>query len=89
MSGKLGKGREAGTTLSPHKLEEVLTVMKVKVNGMDQIVLVDSGCSSSAVNGMLCRPEIWKSIAILTASRKCLLSHGVGRITLTVTNRNP
>ena len=38
--GKLGKGREAGTTLSPHKLEEVLPVMKVKVNGMDQIVLV-------------------------------------------------
>ena len=38
---------------------------------------------------MLCRPEVWKSTAILTASRKCLLSHGVGSITLTVTNRNP
>ena len=86
--GKLGKGREAGTTLSPHKLE-VLPVMKVKVNGMDQIALVDSGCSSSVVSGMLCQPEVWKSTAILTASRKCLLSHGVGSITLTVTNRNP
>ena len=63
--------------------------MKVKVNGMDRIALVDSGCSSSVVSGMLCRPEVWKSTAILTASRKCLLSHGVGRITLTVTNRNP
>ena len=29
VSGKLGKGREAGTTLSPHKLEEVLPVKKV------------------------------------------------------------
>ena len=87
--GKLGKGREADTTLSPHKLEEVLPVMKVKVNGMDRIALVDSGCSSSVVSGMLCRPEVWKSTAILTASRKCLLSHGVGSITLTVTNRNP
>ena len=86
--GKLGKGREAGTTLSPHKLEEVLPVMKVKVNGMDRIALVDSGCSSSVVSGMLCRPEIWKNTAILTANRKCLLSHGVGSITLTVTNRN-
>ena len=85
---KLGKGQEAGTTLSPHKLE-VLPVMKMKVNGMDQIVLVDSGCSSSVVSGMLCRPEVWKSTAILTAGRKCLLSHGVGSISLTVTNRNP
>ena len=52
--GKLGKGREAGTTLSPHKLEEALPVMKVKVNGMDQIALADSSCSSSVVSGMLC-----------------------------------
>ena len=89
VSGKLGKGWEAGTTLSPHKLEEVLPVMKVKVNGIDRIGLVDSGCSSSVVSGMLCRPEVWKSTAILTAGRKCLLSHGVGSITLTVTNRNP
>ena len=80
--GKLGKGWKAHTTLSPHKLE-VLSVMKVKVNGMDRIALVDSGCSSSIVSGILCRPEIWKSTAILTASRKCLLSHGVGSITLT------
>ena len=87
--GKLGTVREAGTTLSPHKLEEVLPVMKVKVNGMDRIALVDSGCSSSVVSGMLCRPEVWKSTAILTTSRKCLLSHGVGSITLTMTNRNP
>ena len=43
--GRLGNGWEAGTTLSPHKLEDLLPVMKVKVNGMDQIVLVDSGCS--------------------------------------------
>ena len=78
--GKLGKVREAGTTLYPHKLEEVLPVMKVKVNGLDRIALVDFGCSSSAVSGMLCRPEVWKSTAILTASRKCLLSHGVGSI---------
>ena len=63
--------------------------MKVKVNGMDRIALVDSGCSSSFVSGMLCRPEEWKSTAVLTASRKCLLSHGVDSITLTVTNRNP
>ena len=89
MYGKRGKGREAGTTLSPHKLEEVLPVMKVKVNGMDRIVWVDSGCSSSVVSGMLCRPEVWKSTTILTAGRKCFLSHGVGSITLTVTNRNP
>ena len=68
---------------------QVLPVMKVKVNGMDRIALVDSSCSSSVVSGMLCRPEVWKSTAILTASRKCLLSHGVGSITLTVTNRNP
>ena len=88
MSGKLGKGREAGTTLSPHKLEQVLPVMNVKVNGIDRIALVDSGCSSSVMSGMLCRPEVWKSSAILTAGRKCLLSHGVGSITLTVTNRN-
>ena len=87
--GKLAKGREASTTLSPHKLEEVLPVMKVKVNGMDWIALVDSGCSSSVVSGMLCQPKVWKSTAILTASRKCLLSHGVGSITLSVTNRNP
>ena len=60
--------------------------MKVKVNGIDRIALVDSGCSLSVVSGMLCRPEVWKSTAILTAS---LLSHGVGSITLTVTNRNP
>ena len=89
VSGKLGKGREAGTTLSPHKLGEVFPVMKVKVNGMDRIALVDSGCSSSVVSGMLCRPEVWKSTAILTAGRKCLLSHDVGSITLTVTKRNP
>ena len=38
---------------------------------------------------MLCQPEVRKSTAILTAGRKCLLSHGVGSITLTVTNRNP
>ena len=87
--GKLGKGREAGTTLSQLKLEEVLPVMKVKVNGMDRIALVDSGCSSSVVSGMLCRPEVWKSTAILTASRKCFLSHGVSSVILTVTNRNP
>ena len=87
--GKLGKGREAGTTLSPHKLEEVLPVMKVKVNGMDWIALVDSSCSSSVLSGMLCRPKVGKSTAILTESRKCLLSHGVGSISLTVTNRNP
>ena len=62
--------------------------MKVKVNGIDWIALVDSGCSSSIVSGMFCRPELWKSTAILTASRKCLLSHGNGSITLTVTNRN-
>ena len=86
--GKLSMRREAGTIHSPHKLE-VLPVMKVKVNGMDRIMLVDSGCSSSIVSGMLCRPEVWKSTAILAASRKCLLSHGVGSITLTVTNRNP
>ena len=89
VSGKLSNGREAGTTLSPHKLEEVLPVMKMKVNGRDRIALVDSGCSSSVVSGMLCQPEVWKSTAILTAGRKCLLSHGVGSITLTVTNRNP
>ena len=89
VSRKLSKGREASTTLSPHKLEEVLPVMKVKVNRMDRIALVDSGCSSSVVSGMLCRPEVWKNTVILTAGRKCLLSHGVGSITLTVTNRNP
>ena len=61
-------GQEAGTTLSPHKLEEVLPVMKVKVSGMDWVALVDSGCSSSAVSGMLCQPEVWKSTAILTGS---------------------
>ena len=87
VSGKRGKGREVGTALS-HKLE-VLPVMKVKVNGMDRIALVDSGCSSSVVSGMLYRPEVWKRTAILTAGRKCLLSHGVSSITLTVTNRNP
>ena len=58
-------------------------------NGMDRIALVYFSCSSSIVSGMLCRPEVWKSTAILTAGRKCLLSHGVGNITLTVTNRNP
>ena len=63
--------------------------MKVKVNGMDQIVLVGSGRSSSIVSGMLCRPEVQKHTTILTAGNKCLLSHGVGSITLTVTNRNP
>ena len=87
--GKLGKEREAGTPLSPHKLEEVLSVMKVKVNGMDRIALVDSGCSLSVVSGMLCRSEVWRSTAILTAGKKYLSSHGVGSITLTVTNRNP
>ena len=50
---------------------------------------MDFGCSSSVVSRMLCRPEVWKRTAILTAGRKCLLSHGVGSITLTVTNRNP
>ena len=63
--------------------------MKVKINGMDRIALVDSSCSSSIVSGMLCQPEVWKNTTILTAGRKCLLSHGVGSITLTVTNRNP
>ena len=89
VSGKRGKRWEVGTTLSPHKLEEVLPVMKAKVNGMDRIALVDSGCSSSVVSRMLCRPEVQKRTAILTAGRKCLLSHGVGSIILTVTNRNP
>ena len=89
VSGKRDKGREVGTTLSPHKLEEVLPVMKVKVNGIDQIALVDSGCSSSIVSRMLCWPEARKCTAILMADRKCLLSHDVGSITLTVTNRNP
>ena len=41
------------------------------------------------MSGMLCRPKVWKSTPILTASRKCFLSHGVGSITLTLTNRNP
>ena len=50
----------------------------MKVNGMDRIALVDSGCSSSVV-----------STAFLSAGRKCLLTHGVGSITLTVTHRNP
>ena len=86
MSRKQGKVQEASTTLSPHKLEEVLPVMKVKINGMDWIALVDSGCSSSIVSGMLCRPEVWKS---MTPGKQCLLSHGVGSVTLTVTNRNP
>ena len=63
--------------------------MKVKVSGIDRIVLVDSGCTSSVVSRMLCRPEVWKHTAILIAGRKCLLSHGIGSITLTVTNRNP
>ena len=89
VSGKRDNGREVGTTLSPHKLEEVLPVMKVKVNGIDRIALVDSGCSSSVVSRMLCRPEVRKRTVILTAGRKCLLSHGVGSITLKVTNRNP
>ena len=89
VSGKQGKGREASTTLSSRKLEEVLSVMKVKINGMDRIALVDSGCSSSVVSGMLCRPEVWISTAILTVGRKCLLSHGVGSIILTVTKRYP
>ena len=88
VSGKRGKEREVGTTLSPHKLEEVLPVMKVKVNGVDRIEFVDSGCSS-VVSRMLCRPEVRKGTAVLTASSKCLLSHDVGSITLTVTNRNP
>ena len=60
----------------------------MKVNGINGIALVDSGCSSSVVSGLLCQPEIWKSTAIMTAGRKCLLRHGVGSITLTVTNRN-
>ena len=34
-------------------------------------------------------PKYGKVPTILTASRKCLLSHGVSSITLTVTNRNP
>ena len=89
VSGKQSKRQEANTTLSPYKLEEVLPVMKVKVNGMDRIALVYSSCSSFIVSGMLCQPEIRKSTAILTAGRKCLLSHGIGSITLTVTNRNP
>ena len=89
VSGKRGKARKVGTTLSPHKLEEVLPVMKVKVNGIDWIALVDSGCSSSVVSRMLCRPEVQKRAAILTAGRKCLLNRGIGSITLTVTNRNP
>ena len=63
--------------------------MKVKVHRIDRIVLVDSGCSSSVVRRMLCQPKVRKCTAILTAGRKCLLSHGVGSITLTVTNRKP
>ena len=88
LSGKQDKEQEVSTTLSPHKLEEVLPVMKMKVNGIDRIALVDSSCSSSVVSRMLCRPKVWKCTAILTAGRKCLLSYGVGSITLTVTNRN-
>ena len=89
VSGKRGRGREASTTLSTHKLEGVLLVMKVKINGTDRIALVDSGCSSSVVSGMLCRPEVRKSTAILTAGRKYLLTYVVGSIPLTVTNKNP
>ena len=63
VSGKWGKGREASTTLSPHKLE-VLPVMKVKINGMDWIAFVDSGGFSSVVSGMLCRPEVWKNTTL-------------------------
>ena len=87
VSGKQGKGREVSTTLSPHKLEEVLPVMKVKVNGMDQIALVDSDCSSSVVSGMSTRST--EAYCNSDSRRKCLLSHGVGSITFTVTNRNP
>ena len=89
VSGKRGKGREVGTTLSPYKLEEVLPVIKVKVNGMDRIALMDSGCFLSVLSGLLCQIEVLKRTAILTAGRKCLLSHGFGSITLTVTKRNP
>ena len=63
--------------------------MKVKVKEMDRIALVDSGCSSSVVSRMLYRPEEWKSTTVLTVGKKCLLSHGVGSITLIVTYRNP
>ena len=89
MSGKRGKGREASTTLSPRKLDKVLPVIKVNINGQNRIALVDSGCSSSVVSGLLCQPRMRKGTAIQTAGGKCLLSYGVGSIILIVADRNP
>ena len=67
--------------------ENVISTCEVaRFNGSDSI---GGFCSSSIVSGMLCRPEVQKNTAILTAGRKCFLSHGVGSITLTVINRNP
>ena len=68
-------------------LEQILARAQVLMTEEEE---VDEPVAAVAVvSGMLCRPEVWKSTAILTAGRKYLLSHGVGSITLTVTNRNP
>ena len=82
------RGREVSTILSPHRLKEVLPVIKVQIDGVDRTALVDSGCSSSVVSGSICQPKRQKRTTILTAGGKCLFSHGVGSITLKVTNRN-
>lgn len=81
--------QEMSTILSPHRLKEVLPVIKVQIDRIDRTALVDSGCSSSIVSGLIWQRKRQKRTTILMAGRKCHFSHGVGSITLKVTNRNP
>ena len=55
VSGKRGQGWEVSTTLSLHRLKEVLPVIKVQIDGVDRIALVNSSYSSSIVSGLICQ----------------------------------
>ena len=51
-------------------INEKKCFLKVKINGMDRIALVNSGGSPSVVSGMLCRLDVRKNTAILTAGKE-------------------
>ena len=89
VSGKRVQGLEVSTALSPCRLQEVLPVLKVRINGVERKALVDSGCSWSLVSGSICRPDREQHTTVLTADGKRLASHGVGSVTLEVANRDP
>ena len=89
MSGKRVRGREVSTTLSSHKLREVLPTMRVCINGEERVALVDCGCSKSIVTRQICQFYRKQETPILTADGKSFVSCGMGSITLQIANKDP